>query len=411
MSFSYQAQRLACDGVPVAEIAAQIGTPFYLYSAHQLSQNFAAYENAFAETEASICFAVKACSNITILKLLRAKGAGADTVSGGEIQRALLAGIVPEKVIFSGVGKTREEISFALDSRIGQLNVESLAELDIINEIAAAKRTTARISLRVNPDVGAGTHEKISTGRRSDKFGIPWHEVRGAYEKARSFSHLKVEGIACHIGSQITQLGPFEDAFSKVTALARDLQKDGFSLQRMDLGGGLGVRYKDESPPSISDYAAVVLKFVRPLQLQLFLEPGRSLSASAGALVSAVQFVKHAEGKSFAVLDAGMNDLARPALYDAYHEIISVCEADPTQAYDVVGPICETSDVFGTNRLLPKLEPGDLVAILNAGAYGAAMSSNYNTRCLPPEILVEDDEWKIIRERQSFADIIAREKF
>lgn len=411
MSFTYQDKQLVCGRFAVAEIAAQAGTPFYLYSAQQLRENFNAYQTAFAGADATICFAVKSCSNIAILKLLNAAGAGADTVSGGEVRRALRAGIAPEKIIFSGVGKTRDEIAFALESGIGQLNIESPEELEIVDRIATGRKIKARISVRVNPDVDAGTHEKISTGRKSDKFGIPWNEAWETYQKARTLSHLEVEGVACHIGSQITDLKPFDDAFAKVTDLARELQSDGFALKRIDLGGGLGIRYKDETPIGVSDYAESVMQRVRLLGLQLFLEPGRSISASAGVLVSEVQFIKHAAGKSFVILDAGMNDLARPAIYGAYHEIIPVRPRDSEECYDIVGPVCESSDIFGSNRKLSKLESGDLVAILNAGAYGAAMSSNYNTRALPPEILVEGNQFRTIRERQSFEDMVALERY
>ncbi len=265
--------------------------------------------------------------------------------------------------------------------------------------------------MRVNPDVDAGTHDKISTGRKADKFGIPWTEAWDACQRGRTLSHLRVEGVACHIGSQITDSKPFNDAFAKVTNLARELQADGFALKRIDLGGGLGITYKDENPIGISDYAALVINHVRALGLQLFLEPGRSVSASAGALISEVQFIKQIEGRSFAVLDAGMNDLARPAIYGAYHEIVPVRQRDGEESYDFVGPVCESSDIFGSNRRVSKLESGDLVAILNAGAYGAAMSSNYNTRPLPPEVLVDDNQFKTIRERQSFEEIVALERY
>jgi diaminopimelate decarboxylase len=411
MSFTYQDKQLVCERVVVAEIATQVGTPFYLYSAQQLRENFNAYKTAFAAVDATICFAVKSCSNIAILKLLNAAGAGADTVSGGEIRRALGVGIAPEKIIFSGLGKTREEIAFALESGVGQLNVESTEELEIIDRIAAARSIKARVSVRVNPDVDAGTHDKISTGRKADKFGIPWTEAWDACQRGRTLSHLRVEGVACHIGSQITDSRPFDDAFAKVTNLARELQADGFVLKRIDLGGGLGITYKDENPIGISDYASLVMNHVRPLGLQLFLEPGRSISASAGALISEVQFIKQTEGKRFVVLDAGMNDLARPAIYGAYHEIVPARQRDGDESYDFVGPVCESSDIFGSNRRVSKLESGDLVAILNAGAYGAAMSSNYNTRPLPPEVLVDDNQFKAIRERQSFEEIVALERY
>jgi len=259
--------------------------------------------------------------------------------------------------------------------------------------------------------VDAGTHDKISTGRKADKFGIPWTEAWDACQRGRTLSHLRVEGVACHIGSQITDSRPFDDAFAKVTNLARELQADGFVLKRIDLGGGLGITYKDENPIGISDYASLVINHVRPLGLQLFLEPGRSISASAGALISEVQFIKQTEGKRFVVLDAGMNDLARPAIYGAYHEIVPARQRDGDESYDFVGPVCESSDIFGSNRRVSKLESGDLVAILNAGAYGAAMSSNYNTRPLPPEVLVDDNRFKTIRERQSFEEIVALERY
>ena len=410
MSFIYQDKRLVCERIAVAEIAAQVGTPFYLYSGQRFRENFNAYQTAFAAADATICFALKSCSNIAILKLLNAAGAGADTVSGGEIRRALKAGIAPGKIIFSGLGKTRDEIAFALDSGIGQLNVESKEELEIIDRIAALRPSKARVSIRVNPDVDAGTHDKISTGRKADKFGIPWTEAWDACQRARTLSHLEVEGVACHIGSQIVDSEPFNGAFAKVTSLARELQADGFALKRIDLGGGLGIRYKDENPIGISDYAAAVMDHVRPLNLQLFLEPGRSISASAGVLISEVQFIKQTEGRRFAVIDAGMNDFARPAIYGAYHEIVPVRQRAAEETYDFVGPVCESSDIFGSNRRVSKLESGDLVAILNAGAYGAAMSSNYNTRALPPEVLVDGDQFKTIRERQSFEDIVALER-
>ncbi len=411
MAFVYRNQQLVCDELDVAEIATQIGTPFYLYSTQELLKNFRAYQGAFAAADATICFAVKACSNIAILKLLAAEGAGADTVSSGEIRRALLAGINPGKVIFSGVGKTREEIEFALQSAIGQLNVESAEELDIINQLAAARGLKARISIRVNPDIDAVTHEKISTGRKSDKFGVPWQEVIATYDKARRLSHLRIEGIACHLGSQITQAEPFKEAFGRIAELARNLLSKGVVLDRIDLGGGLGIRYRDEAPLTLSDYAMIAMKHIGSLGLKLFLEPGRSIAASAGTLIAKIQLIKRAPGRNFVVLDAGMNDLARPAIYGAYHEIVTVRESAPEETYDVVGPVCESSDVFGMRRLLPKLAVGDLVAILNAGAYGSAMSSNYNSRPLPPEVLVENGEMRVIRQRQSFEQLIALERF
>jgi diaminopimelate decarboxylase len=351
MSFTYQDKQLVCERVAVAEIAAQVGTPFYLYSTAKLLENFNAFLTSFAAAGATICFAVKSCSNIAILKLLNAAGAGADTVSGGEIRRALRAGVAPEKIIFSGLGKTREEIAFALESGIGQLNVESTEELEIIDRIAAGRSIKARVSVRVNPDVDAGTHDKISTGRKADKFGIPWTEAWDACQRGRTLSHLKVEGVACHIGSQITDSKPFSDAFAKVANLARELQADGFALKRIDLGGGLGITYKDENPIGISDYAALVINHVRALGLQLFLEPGRSVSASAGALISEVQFIKQIQGRSFAVLDAGMNDLARPAIYGSYHEIVPVRQRDGMNLTTSSGRSASRRTFWGNRRV------------------------------------------------------------
>jgi diaminopimelate decarboxylase len=410
-AFCYENQQLTCDGVAIAEVAARFGTPFYLYSAAVLRENLNAYQTAFAPVDATVCFAVKACSNIAILRLLQEAGAGADTVSGGEIRRALLAGIDPAKIVFSGVGKTREEIEFALESRVGQLNVESVEELKLINEIAAGKKLSAPVSIRVNPDVNARTHDKIATGRKSDKFGIPWNQAWQSYQVAKSLSDLEVEGVAFHIGSQITDPTPIRETLARAVELIERLLSDGIALRRIDVGGGLGIRYHDETPIALSDYADLVIRAVKPLGLQVFLEPGRSIAASAGALIAQVQFRKQGEGKDFVILDAGMNDFVRPAIYGAWHEIIPVRESAGTETCDVVGPVCESADVLGTDRRLPRLESGDLVAILNAGAYGASMSSNYNTRPLLPEILVEHKIARVIRERQRFEDIVVLEKF
>lgn len=410
MAFTYRQEELFCDDLALAEIARQIETPFYLYSASALRRNFLAFRDAFSQLDATICFAVKACSNLAILRLLGSLGAGADTVSEGEVRRALLAGIAPEKIIFSGVGKNRAEIAFALEAGVGQLNVESIEELEIINEIAATRAQKAAVSFRLNPDVDAGTHEKISTGRKADKFGIPWSQARDACRVARERRHLELQGLACHIGSQITELKPFEKAFAKITELSTELVNAGIPLRRIDLGGGLGVRYENQRPPSPADYAAVVRRCLRGLNLKLFLEPGRAIAASAGALISRVTLLKQSEKRNFLILDAGMNDLIRPAMYDAYHEIIALRRAAASQSYEVVGPICESSDIFGSNRQLPPMSPGDLVAILDAGAYGASMSSNYNTRPLPAEILVDGNRMEVIRNRQTFEEIIAGER-
>ena len=342
--------------------------------------------------------------------MLNAAGAGADTVSGGEIRRALRAGIAPEKIIFSGLGKTREEIAFALESGIGQLNVESTEELEIIDRIAAGRSIKARVSVRVNPDVDAGTHDKISTGRKADKFGIPWTSL-GRLSKGPDL-------VASEGGRGGVPYWQPDHRFQTIQRRVCESYEPGpgvtsrrFCFEAHRPRRRTGITYKDENPIGISDYAAFVMNHVRPLDLQLFLEPGRSISAPAGALISEVQFIKQTEGNSFVVLDAGMNDLARPAIYGAYHEIVPVRQRDGEESDDFVGPVCESSDIFGSNRRVSKLESGDLVAILNAGAYGAAMSSNYNTRPLPPEVLVDDHQFKTIRERQSFEEIVALERY
>ncbi len=408
---NYKNNQLYCGPVSVAEIAKSTSTPFYLYSAEKFAENFNNYKNAFAKYDATICFAVKSNSNIAVLKLLQSLGAGADTVSEGEIRRALLAGVNPEKIIFSGVGKTKEEIAFALDNKVGQLNVESPEELLLINEIAAAKNVKAKISIRVNPNIDANTHEKISTGRKSDKFGIPAEEIFGLYEKAKTLKNIEIEGLATHIGSQITSIEPYKKAFDKIVAMTKELIAKGFNLKRIDIGGGIGIKYNDEETISINEYADYIINLVKPLGLKIFLEPGRSISANAGALITEVQYIKHAGGRSFVIVDAGMNDLARPAIYGAYHNMIAVNNSGAEEVYDVVGPVCESSDIFGRERKINKLNNGDLLAIMDAGAYGAAMSSTYNTRGLLPEIMVEGGNFKIIRKRQTFEEIIASENY
>lgn len=408
MSFNYKNNELHCENVAIENIAKNFGTPFYLYSSEKFKDNFLGIKNSFKQ-DVTVCFAIKSCSNIAILKYLASLGAGADTVSEGEVRRALIAGISPEKIIFSGVGKTKEEIAFALENKIGQLNAESIEELDIINQVAKEKNLKAKISIRVNPDVDAVTHEKITTGRKHDKFGIPWEEVVGIYQKAREFSNLEIEGLATHIGSQITSIEPYKKAFTKIAEMAQNLKNLGFNLKRVDLGGGIGIKYKDENIISIAEYADTIEKLFTPLGLKIFIEPGRTISADAGTLISEVQYIKHAGGRKFLIIDAGMNDLARPAVYGAYHEIIAVNKNSQIETYDVVGPVCESSDIFGRERKIDKLNNGDLVAIMQAGAYGTVMSSNYNSRGLLPEILVSADEFKLIRKRQTFEEIISHE--
>jgi diaminopimelate decarboxylase len=411
MRFEYKNNKFFCEEIEISEISKKFSTPFYLYSASQFSDNFSKIKNSFSSENVNICFAVKSCPNIAILKLLQGLGAGADTVSEGEIRRALLAGIKPEKIIFSGVGKTKEEISFALSNGIGQINAESIEELELVNEIAGKMGLKAKISIRVNPDVDAKTHEKITTGRKFDKFGIPWEEVFIIYDKAKTLSNIDIEGLACHIGSQITSIEPYKKAFAKVAEMVNSLKQRGFDIKRVDLGGGIGIRYNEENLVDITEYAKTVKDLFLPLNVKIFLEPGRVISANSGALIAEVQYIKHAGGRSFVIIDAGMNDLARPAVYGAYHKILPVVKSESQENYDIVGPVCESSDIFGRDRKISSLKNGDLVIILDAGAYGASMSSNYNTRPLISEILVEGSSYKEIRKRQSFDDMISHEVF
>ncbi|MDX1949261.1 MAG: diaminopimelate decarboxylase [Rickettsiales bacterium] len=406
----YKNSILHIENLAINEIAKKVGTPFYCYSKKQFENNYKEFKQNFSDYPTTICFAVKSCPNIHILKLLASLGSGADTVSQGEIIRALKAGIKPEKIVFSGVGKTKEEIKFALQKNIGQLNAESLEELEIIDKIAGLLKKKAKVSLRVNPDVDGKTHEKITTGRKHDKFGIPLEDAKKYYDSAAKLDNIKIEGIACHIGSQITDIEPFKQAFQKVAEFANTLKKRGFELKRLDLGGGVGIKYKNEETISIKDYAKAIISAVKSTGLKLFLEPGRRISGDAGILVTEVQFIKNTGERQFAILDAGMNDLARPAIYGAYHEIIQVRDKDGEKKnYDIVGPVCESSDIFGRDRKLFDLKAGELLVILNAGAYGASMASNYNTRPLIPEILVDDKKFKIIRRRQKISEIFEYE--
>ncbi len=411
MTFEYKNNILHCEGLSVETIAKQVKTPAYIYSANRFRGNFNALKNAFGNFPVNICFAVKSNSNIAVLKLLQEQGAGADTVSEGEIRRALLAGINPEKIIFSGVGKSKKEIQFAIDNDIGQLNVESAEELAIINKIAKTKNKKVKVSIRINPDVDADTHEKITTGKKHNKFGIPWEEIEKLFERSKKFENVEIEGVATHIGSQIVSIEPFKAAFSKVAGMVVNLRAKGFAITRVDLGGGIGIRYQDENTISLKEYADAIINLFKPLGVKIFLEPGRSFSADAGVMVTKVQFIKHADGKSFAIVDAGMNDFARTAIYDAYHEILPVITGGKEAMYDVVGPVCESSDFFGKDRTLPKLKNGSMMVVRDTGAYGASMGSNYNTRGLIPEVLVDGGDMKVIRKRQSFKQMISLEKF
>lgn len=416
--FEVRHGELWCEGVPLAEIAAEVGTPVYVYSTATLERHYRVFRQALAAHEDRlgaplIAYAVKANSNRAVLRTLAALGCGADTVSEGEIRRALDAGVPPERIVFSGVGKTEAELAFALDAGVYQINVESPPELERLARIARAKGVAAPIVFRVNPGVGAGGHSKITTGGTGDKFGVSASEAVRLYARAAEDPHLRPLGLACHIGSQIRDLGPLEAAFATLRELTLRLRAEGLSVERLDLGGGLGVPYFDQpDPPSPEDFAAVAARAAGGLDVRYVFEPGRMIVANAGVLVSEVVHVhERPEGKRFLVLDAAMNDLMRPALYDAYHDIRPVrpVEGAPVRVYDVVGPVCESGDTFTKDRPLPELHAGDLVAFMTAGAYGAVMGSEYNSRPIAPEVLVRDGRWAVVRRRPSYDDMLRRE--
>ena len=401
--FSYRDGALHAEAVDLNALAEEVGTPFYCYSTATLERHYRVFADSFPK-DSLIAFSVKANGNIAVLKTLARLGAGADVVSGGELKKALRAGVPAERIVFSGVGKSQLEMKQALETGIYQFNVESEAELQTLNEVAAALGKTAPIAFRVNPDVDAKTHAKITTGTAETKFGIPWSRVRSAYALAARLKSIQVVGIDLHIGSQIVDLEPFETAFGKIAELTGQLRADGHAISRLDLGGGLGVPYvtDNEPPPDPSAYGRMASRITAALGCRLVLEPGRLIAANAGVLVSRVLYIKDGEKKKFAIIDAGMNDLIRPALYDSHHEIVRVDEPSSDgarQRYDVVGPVCETSDIFALDRELPELKSGDLVAILTAGAYGAVMSSAYNARPPAPEVLVKGDLWSVVRPR------------
>jgi diaminopimelate decarboxylase len=406
--FAYRQGRLFAEDVDLTALASEVGTPFYCYSTATLERHYKVFAGAFPQ-DTLIAFSVKANGNLAVLKTLGQLGAGADVVSGGELKKALSAGIPANRIVFSGVGKTKAEMKLGLENGIHQFNVEGEPEMIALDEVARALNTTAPITIRVNPDVDAKTHAKITTGTSESKFGIPWSRARDAYRLAATLKGLKVVGVDVHIGSQVTQLEPFEAAFAKLAELVTTLRADGHTIRRADLGGGLGVPYDkdDPPPPAPQTYGAMVSRAMRDLDVDLIFEPGRLIAANAGILVSRVIYVKSGEAKRFLILDAGMNDLIRPAMYDAHHEIVSVAAPSGKKAvYDVVGPICESSDLFARDRELPELEDGDLVAILSTGAYGAVMSSAYNARPPAPEVLVKGDQWAVVRPRLSDDELI-----
>ena len=412
--FLYNGGVLHAEQVAIPDIAAQVGTPFYCYSAATLTRHYQLFTAALSPMPHLVCFAIKSLSNIAVLKLLGDLGAGMDVVSGGEYRRARAAGVQGDRIVFSGVGKTRDEMRLALTHGIRQFNVESEPELRALSEVASSLGVQAPITLRVNPDVDAKTHAKIATGKSENKFGIPISRAREVYAQAATLPGLQVVGIDVHIGSQLTDLAPFEAAFTKVRELALQLRADGHEIRRLDLGGGLGIPYTrtNDTPPLPTDYGAMIHRVLGDLGCEIEIEPGRLISGNSGILVSQVVYVKNGEDRDFLILDAAMNDLVRPSMYDAHHDIIPVVEpeaGDPTQPFDVVGPVCETGDTFAKGRELALLAEGDLVAFRSAGAYGAVMSSEYNTRPLIPEVLVKGDHFAVIRARPTFDEMLSRD--
>ncbi len=408
--FEYQNDQLHAERASLCEIAEQYGTPCYVYSRAALTDGFRQFSDALASKEHLICYAVKANANLAILNVFARLGAGFDIVSGGELQRVLAAGGEAGKVVFSGVGKTQAEMRLALDAGILCFNVESAAELDRLNEVAASMGKVAAISLRVNPDVDAKTHPYISTGLKQNKFGVAYTEAVALYRKAASLPHLRITGMDCHIGSQLTETSPFIAAVEKVLVLVDELASMGIELEHLDLGGGLGICYSDETPPAIADYVAALLGALAGRTQKIILEPGRVLVGNAGVLLTRVEYIKPGEEKNFAIVDAAMNDLMRPALYDAYHGIAPVVqEPHETRTYEVVGPICETGDFIGHARELA-IAPMSLLAVMSAGAYGMSMSSNYNTRPRACEVMVDGNAVHLVRERETVAQLYAGEK-
>ncbi|SFO31389.1 diaminopimelate decarboxylase [Roseovarius lutimaris] len=412
--FLYKDGALYAEDVPVAEIAAAVGTPFYCYSTATLARHFRLFDEALAGIEHLVCYAMKAASNQAILRTLAALGAGMDVVSGGEYARAKAAGVPGERIVFSGVGKTREEMRMALTGGIRQFNVESEPEMAVLNAVALELGVKAPITVRVNPDVDARTHAKIATGKSENKFGIPISRARAVYAEAAAMPGLEVIGIDVHIGSQLTELEPFRQAYEKVAELTETLRADGHDIRRLDLGGGLGIPYtrSNDAPPLPTDYGRLIKETLGHLGCEIEIEPGRLVVGNAGILVSGVIYVKSGEGRDFLILDAAMNDLIRPAMYDAHHDIVPVVEPAPgieQRPYDVVGPVCESGDTFARGRMMPPVKDGDLVAFRSAGAYGAAMSSEYNTRPLIPEVLVNGREFAVIRARPTFDEMINRD--
>jgi len=409
--FTYKDNRLFAEDVAVDELAGRLGTPLYIYSARTLRRHYRVLSDAFKGTDSLICFAMKALSNLSVLKLFGDMGAGFDIVSVGELMRCMRAGADPRKIVFSGVGKTDEEIEAALRAGILMINVESRPELGRISEVARRVKLNAPISLRVNPDLDPGTHPHISTGHRDSKFGVPLSQIGEYYAYARTLPNLELAGLSTHIGSQITETGPFAEAGAKVAAIVRGLRADGIALKYLDLGGGLGIPYQEQPPPP-SEYAAALMGPLRGIGLKIIIEPGRVLVGNAGILVTRMLYVKETDVKRFIVVDGAMNDLIRPVLYEAYHEIVPVIRraGGKVVTSDVVGPVCESGDFFARERDLPEAQAGDLLAVMSAGAYGFVMASNYNSRPRAAEVIVNGAEYHVARERETFDDLIRGEK-
>jgi len=408
--FEYRNHHLYCEGVPVEEIAEKVGTPFYLYSYSTLVRHFTVFDQAFKGIPHLVCYSAKANSNIAILRLLVDLGAGVDVVSRGELYRALKGGADPKKIVFSGVGKRKDEIEYALSAGILMFNVESLPELQVLNDVASNVGRKAPISLRVNPDIDPKTHPYISTGLKKNKFGIDINQAVMAYRMASQLPHLQIVGIDCHIGSQLTEVGPFVEALRKLKRLIEQLRSEGMEIRYLDLGGGLGITYEDEEPPHPVEYASNILEEIRGFDCTLVLEPGRVIVGNAGILVARVLYMKENEAKRFVIVDAGMNDLVRPSYYGSYHQVLPVRrETREEIVADVVGPICESSDFLAKERMIPRPNPGELIAVMSAGAYGFSMSTNYNSRPRVAEILVKEDQMFVIRKREEYEDLIRGE--
>ncbi len=409
--FNYQGNELYCEGVPVEKIAAEVGTPFYLYSASTIVRHYTVFTEAFADVDHLVCYSVKANSNLAVLKMLADLGAGADIVSGGELFRALRAGISPDKIVFSGVGKRDEEIRFALESGILMFNVESTSELSALSRIAKDMGSTAPVALRVNPDVDPETHPYISTGMKENKFGIPVTEALSIYLQAAKMDHIQVVGADCHIGSQLTSSAPFGEAVTKLMELVSDLDREGMEIKYIDVGGGLGIIYGEEAPPLPSDYADTILDAVGGTDKTLIFEPGRVIVGNAGILVTRVIYNKKTAEKNFIIVDAAMNDLIRPSLYDAYQEVRPVFRTEREEIVaDVVGPVCESTDYLARDHSMSAVEEGELLAVMSSGAYGFSMSSQYNSRPRAAEIMVRDKRFEVVRNRETFDDLVKGER-